>query len=316
MGGYDGWSIEQLTGAIFSADPDEIDDSAGSWHSAQKRTEELGRLLAKKLEALMHDWKGLAAGEFDAYMKAIHTFCGSLSEDQGEMGDGMWKCATAAKQARDDATQALKLPQKTKEQKEIVRKKLVKILTGLATGYKGAASSSFKAPTKAPANLPTVEDPELEPQDVVTTLEPEPGKLDPGAPPYDPTPYDPVPSEPVPYVPQPGYDNGDTETGLASATPLGLGAATGGPGGGFGPGFSPGGPGTATGLAAAGGPAFGTFGGAPAPARGPAMGSGAAGRGHQHEDEEEQGNRTWLTEDEMVWGGAEGTPAAVVDQRG
>ncbi|MEV0650217.1 hypothetical protein AB0I28_33650 [Phytomonospora sp. NPDC050363] len=320
MGSYDAMSYDELVAAFASIDPAPVRASSGSWNQAQGKTGDVGTILAKRLAALAHDWKGSAAGAFGAYMDEIGEFCAKLAEDESEMGDGMAEMAADGASYKARAEALTNPPPKNAKEKEKVRKELAKLLGELGGRYQASASKYWKTPAKAPANLPGDDDHvEDAPIDVADPYEGVPPPLeDAGPPPESAPPLPPAPVAPVPYVPEIGYDNGNFETGLAGAAPaapapapvgLGMGMGAGGA-----PGFSPGV--AVTGLSSAVTP-----GRAPTPAAtgagrsGGGLFGGAAPRQHAHEEDEPEGNRTWLTEDEMVWGGAEGTPAPVVDRR-
>ncbi|GIG65100.1 WXG100 family type VII secretion target [Phytomonospora endophytica] len=315
MGSYDGMSYEELVAAFKSIDIAPVRASAGSWNQANGKTADLGSLLAKRLSALMHDWKGAAAGAFSEYMDDIHKFCAKLAADEAEMSAGMAELAADGASYKAKAEALLNPPPKNAKEKEKVRKELAKLLGELGGKYRGSEKSYFRTPTKAPASLPKDDDfVQDEPLDVVDTYEGTPDPFQETGPPPGTTPLPPSPTEPVPYVPV-LEGGGSGETGLASAAPAAL-ATPGGLGAGGAPGYSPGM--SATGLSSAIGPGM-----AISPSTTPTRtgsglfgGSGAAHRGRPVEDEEDEGNRTWLTEDEMVWGNAEGTPAPVVDRRG
>ncbi|HEY1175883.1 MAG TPA: hypothetical protein VGF17_06970 [Phytomonospora sp.] len=324
MGSYDGMSYEELVAAFKSIDIAPVRASAGSWNQANGKTADLGTLLSKRLSALMHDWKGSAAGAFSEYMDDIHKFCAKLAADEAEMSSGMAEMAADGASYKAKAEALLNPPPKNAKEKEKVRKELAKLLGELGGKYRGSDKKYFRTPTKAPASLPKDDDfVQDEPLDVVDTYEGTPDPFQDTGPPPGTTPLPSNPTEPVPYVPVldgSGDDGiGVGGTGLASAAPAALGA-TGGLGGLGGLGttgaaYTPGM--AATGLSSAIGPGM-----AMSPANAPARtgsglfgGSGAGHRGRPMDEEEDDGNRTWLTEDEMVWGNAEGTPAPVVDRR-
>jgi len=314
MGSYDGMSYEELVAAFQSIDTAPVRASSGSWNQANGKTADVGTLLAKRLSALMHDWKGAAAGAFNEYMDEIHKFCAKLAADEAEMSAGMAELAADGASYKAKAEALTNPPPKNAKEKEKVRKELAKLLGELGGKYRGSDKKYFRTPTKAPASLPKDDDfAQDAPLDVADTYEGTPDPFqDPGPPPTT-NPLPSGPAEPVPYVP---VLEGGGDTGLASAATAP--AALGSPGaaGSGSPGFAPGAM-TGTGLSSAIGPGMAISPGSTAMRTGSGLfgGSGAAHRGHPHEEEEEEGNRTWLTEDEMVWGNAEGTPAPVVDRR-
>lgn len=316
MGSYDGMSYEELVAAFASIDPAPVRASSGSWNQANGKTADVGTLLTKRLSALMHDWKGAAAGAFSEYMDEIGEFCAKLAADEAEMSAGMAELAADGASYKAKAEALTNPPPKNAKEKEKVRKELAKLLGELGGRYRGSDKKYFRTPTKAPASLPTDDDfVQDAPLNVVDTYEGTPDPLqDAGPPPVSQQPP-PTQTEPVPYVP---VLEGGGDTGLASAAvgtaPAALGVSAGGGAGS--PGFAPGAM-TGTGLSSAIGPGMAMSPGGTAMRTGSGLfgGSGPAHRAHPHEEDEDEGNRTWLTEDEMVWGNAEGTPAPVVDRR-
>lgn len=330
MGNYSGMSYEQLVAYIMSGDPAALSQAARDWKQATRSADEVHGILRPKAQVVKPSYRGADGSAYGERLDTLGGFAKQLNVDAQDAYEGMLNVATALQQAQRQAEPIIAMVEaatgKEKEKlKKLAAKQLAAIMEQLAAAYQDTVDKKWHDPAPGPEGTGDQAE--------------DRSRLG-----WDPAPVgqDPTGVQPLPYSTDPGHGGGvyqpyDPEDGLhgggglaggaASAPTLPTGPAAGAPvaaattAGAIG--ATPSVPPVMGGLAAAGGGAA-----APSPApraagRTPGATAGKSGPigaglmppyGPHGEDEDERGEHTWLTEDEIPWTRDNSAPVVIGKQ--
>ncbi|GAA4917962.1 PPE family protein [Stackebrandtia albiflava] len=327
MADYSGTDFDTLIRYVFCGRPGALDTTADEWRKVMESLAEVRTTLDDRLKALRPHWRGGDADAHGQAMTDLSGFAAELSEDAADVRRGAQRAAAALRTAQEAATplreqvEAETDPVKREKLKKRLQPQLAAIMQALADAYRDVMDTWWHDPAAAPDNLPddgAAEDPDFDATLPVAEA------------PRDSRPVSPYSDGPPSWdgytgdAGAPQYTGGtgvtapggglasagsSTATASAPAATAGLAGATAGVGG------QPHTPPPVAGLAGAG--ASGGWGpagaGAAARSGGDRSGRGglfpATGGGAAHDEEE--GDETWLTEDQVTWTATDAAPTVI-----
>lgn len=327
MTNYSGMSYEQLVAYIRSGDPTALHQAAKDWKQAAQSADEVTGTLAPKAQLVKPSYRGTDGVAYGQNLDTLGGFAKQLNVDTQDAYEGMLNAANALQQAQQQAEPIIaKVEAATGKEKEKLKKaaakQLAAIMENLAAAYQDTVDKKWHDPAPGPTSAPD------------TRTENQPwNATDPGdenttdVPPS--TPYHPAPGTDD-YSYQPHYASDDfTGGGLAGTGPAGAPTAPAGP-----IGAAPRSAATTAGaISTTPPPLMGGLAGAGAGGTGPTpnpkpaakqpanrsgtVGPGLMGMGHGRSDEDDEpGEHTWLTEDEIPWTKDASAPIVIGKQDG